>query len=442
MKSTKKIISLVLVLILAIGCLAMSASATGQYSQVFEGYYPSIKGVEFIVNSTTYPAHLIADPVSDTAWFVAYIPEAVDDLESADIKVTAGKVPTYVNIDSDPQSITAYGSHTWEDIDLTSFSGIGFKDNVNDLSYTNFPLILHKEYNVELNWITVGIQNVLPSYKMTGSVPRYFAKANYTGNLTTLTVTVSPKSAVGISYQIDGSPFTNGSSVDFSSSPAHILTVTDTVTINNVTTSFSRDYQIVAKSDAITVNVGIRTWTAVEWNNDYTDYFDYSTVGLNNDEPIDDLDELAASIDTIGRHNGYNNDPGEPEIPLFSNGRPIFAGDGDYIAVTLDGDTGYSAFNALAGYVEEINAYYSFTGTPSDDLDEMSYLSGIDGLNEMSCGSGSGWMYLVRDTVNDVTSPLPNLSAEDYLLSDGQYLDWIYTCAWGLDFGYSIFDMD
>jgi len=93
MKNVKKILSLVLVLVLAMGCLVMSASATEiDPDDVFEGFYPSIKGIEFIVNSTTYPGNLVVDPVEDTADYQAFIPETIANLSSASVRVTAGNI--------------------------------------------------------------------------------------------------------------------------------------------------------------------------------------------------------------------------------------------------------------------------------------------------------------------------------------------------------------
>ncbi len=52
------------------------------------------------------------------------------------------------------------------------------------------------------------------------------------------------------------------------------------------------------------------------------------------------------------------------------------------------------------------------------------YVSGIDGLYEFDCGKNSGWMYKVNGT-------FPNVAAGDYLLSDGDRVEWLYTCVRG-----------
>ena len=60
-------------------------------------------------------------------------------------------------------------------------------------------------------------------------------------------------------------------------------------------------------------------------------------------------------------------------------------------------------------------------------------------MGEFDCGSASGWMYTARTSRTDVTSDLPNAGANMWPVSDGMYIDWYYTAAYGMDFGYSMF---
>ena len=76
------------------------------------------------------------------------------------------------------------------------------------------------------------------------------------------------------------------------------------------------------------------------------------------------------------------------------------------------------------------NNYISGMGADEDNL-----------ISEFDCGSGSGWMYTVRNDPQDYASSLPNVGAGSKIVTAGQYIDWYYTAAYGMDFGYSIFDL-
>ena len=77
---------------------------------------------------------------------------------------------------------------------------------------------------------------------------------------------------------------------------------------------------------------------------------------------------------------------------------------------------------------------------------ENNYISGMGAdednlISEFDCGSGSGWMYTVRNEPQDYASSLPNVGAGSKIVTAGQYIDWYYTAAYGMDFGYSISDL-
>jgi hypothetical protein len=56
------------------------------------------------------------------------------------------------------------------------------------------------------------------------------------------------------------------------------------------------------------------------------------------------------------------------------------------------------------------------------------YVEGIGHLYEFDCGEGSGWMYRVN-------GEYPNYGADSYMLSDGDAVEWRYTCDFGADIG-------
>ena len=54
------------------------------------------------------------------------------------------------------------------------------------------------------------------------------------------------------------------------------------------------------------------------------------------------------------------------------------------------------------------------------------YISGIDNLYEFQFGDLSGWMYLVNGET-------PSVGCGEYKLSDGDTVQWLYTCDIGND---------
>ena len=56
------------------------------------------------------------------------------------------------------------------------------------------------------------------------------------------------------------------------------------------------------------------------------------------------------------------------------------------------------------------------------------YISGIGGISEFDFGPQSGWVYLVNGI-------MPSVSCAEYRLSDGDVVEWKYTCALGEDIG-------
>ncbi len=56
------------------------------------------------------------------------------------------------------------------------------------------------------------------------------------------------------------------------------------------------------------------------------------------------------------------------------------------------------------------------------------YVQGINYLYDFSCGSLSGWMYLVN-------GEFPNCGCSKYELKENDVIEWIYTCDMGRDVG-------
>ena len=59
---------------------------------------------------------------------------------------------------------------------------------------------------------------------------------------------------------------------------------------------------------------------------------------------------------------------------------------------------------------------------------KSAYIEGIANLYEYDCGPLSGWMYKVN-------GEFPNYGCSAYVLSDGDRVEWVYTCDLGKDVG-------
>lgn len=86
---------------------------------------------------------------------------------------------------------------------------------------------------------------------------------------------------------------------------------------------------------------------------------------------------------------------------------------------------GESAFDVLKRVCRENKIHMEFSETP---VYQSAYIEGIGNLYEFDCGEGSGWMYCVNGV-------FPNYGCSQYLLQDGDTVEWIYTCDYGADVG-------
>ncbi len=86
---------------------------------------------------------------------------------------------------------------------------------------------------------------------------------------------------------------------------------------------------------------------------------------------------------------------------------------------------GESVFDVLQRICRKNNIHMEASWTP---IYNSAYVEGIHNLNEFDCGSGSGWMYRVNGWY-------PNYGCSRYQLSQGDTVEWRYTCDLGADIG-------
>ena len=88
-------------------------------------------------------------------------------------------------------------------------------------------------------------------------------------------------------------------------------------------------------------------------------------------------------------------------------------------------EEGESAFDVLKRVCRNNNIILEFSITP---MTNAAYIEGINNLYEFDCGSLSGWTYSVNGT-------FPNVGCSEYILSDGDKVEFLYTCNLGADVG-------
>jgi len=94
--------------------------------------------------------------------------------------------------------------------------------------------------------------------------------------------------------------------------------------------------------------------------------------------------------------------------------------------VLRDGDTVY---DILSRALRHNKIQMEYQGADENSYGTV-YIQGINYLYEFSCGPHSGWMY-------KVDGEYPNYGCSRYELTDGQKIEWIYTCDLGYDIGNS-----
>lgn len=92
---------------------------------------------------------------------------------------------------------------------------------------------------------------------------------------------------------------------------------------------------------------------------------------------------------------------------------------------TYQGTTDNTVFDVLNTVCRNNDIQLEFSFSP---VYESYYIEGINYLYEFDGGNLSGWMYKVNDW-------FPNYGCSSYYLSDGDVIEWVYTCDLGLDVG-------
>ena len=326
----------------------------------------------------------------------------------------------------------------------------------------------------DTNGLTIA--GVTAAYDVTtvGGVTRYSYAAELPNGtnetaLDAATVVATPKSSTATLTlkNADGSSAATGSknngaytftNVNFNSG-AKTLTVADG--------DLTRDYQVSADINGrhITVYVAFRGYLADQWFKGEKLYYDYGANGYGDGSSITDEEEserITSAITAMLALKGTNT----PSRIVGTNKRAVFE-KASYIPVTLtvtdhsnesDRLPGMTVYDALIQAIADYNAGITVTvdgesvqlnpgqthniaqhGAENNYVDYMTF-DGND-LGEFDCGSASGWMFTARTDIDDVTSTLPNAGLRYWSISDGMFIDWYYTAAYGMDFGYSMFDI-
>lgn len=282
-----------------------------------------------------------------------------------------------------------------------------------------------------------------------GGVARYNYKiALDNGPLTNLTVTVilRTKNATATLGGAAPSTTTDGTlnrtlvftNVDLSSSKNLVVT--------NSVGETSKTYHVSAyvKNQNVTVYVAFRGYLAEAWYTGDDTYYNYISNGYGSGDDLSasDASRIESAFTAMNGLIGDN----APESVDASSGRAIF-NENSYIEITLDGSKtvkdalieAIRKYNANEGDINPDDNVIAQHGAESNYIDYMTFNGNV--LGEFDCGQGSGWMYTARTNRTDVASALPNVGVCYWPLANGMYIDFYYTAAYGMDFGYSIFDL-
>ena len=94
-------------------------------------------------------------------------------------------------------------------------------------------------------------------------------------------------------------------------------------------------------------------------------------------------------------------------------------------AASVEFYSGESVFNLLSREMRKNGIHMEFKSSAAY---RTAYVEGIGNLYEFDAGELSGWMYRVNGS-------FPNKGCSSYLLSDGDTVEWVYTCDLGKDVG-------
>lgn len=96
-----------------------------------------------------------------------------------------------------------------------------------------------------------------------------------------------------------------------------------------------------------------------------------------------------------------------------------------YSSKTVEFTEGESVFDVLLRETRRAGIHFEFEKSP---IYGSAYIEGIGNIYEFDCGSQSGWMYKVNGV-------FPRYGCSDYKISDGDRIEFVYTCSSGKDIG-------
>lgn len=307
--------------------------------------------------------------------------------------------------------------------------------------------------DVSLKSLKIAGETAAISSSTVGGVTRYVCVAELE-NVTSLTglEVVAKLGSTSARATLGGTSGTqSGKTVTFTNVD---LTSSKNLVITNST--YSRTYQVSAhiKGGTVSVHIAIRSFLADEYLENRTNWYSgYGTSSVSGTEKTSLLGvasylRSANSPTTSTETKNYN---GNGPLSQEASGRMIFS---EESYVTLNVPASYTVRDALNSFTSNTTYFpndFAITGSDSY-IEAMGYYTLKDPtqpdteenrdyhcIGEFDCGSASGWMYTARTSRTDVTSALPNAGANTWPVSNGMYIDWYYTAAYGMDFGYSMF---
>lgn len=300
--------------------------------------------------------------------------------------------------------------------------------------------------SLSLTSLSIGGSVIAPTSSAAGCILNTRYLMTTTGSVAALTVTAQlAGSAATATIRNDGSttevsPDANTtatfSNVNFTTGDK-ILTVKSTVGDEAI----EREYRLSAKhleDDETIVYLAIRTYTVFDWLDGETgdDYYVYESMyGSGADLSADEYNRIEAIATALQVYNTRTETENKPSSSVGN--KRIFDEDSYCELVVKEGS---SVMDALLQFLDQEGLYQ--TGAENNYVSSMGNGSATSAqIGEFDCGTGSGWMYTARDDVDDLASSLPNMGAKDWEISSGMYIDWYYTAAYGVDFGYSIWDL-
>lgn len=139
---------------------------------------------------------------------------------------------------------------------------------------------------------------------------------------------------------------------------------------------------------------------------------------IKNDDVANDTSTLTCTI-SISCSTILNN------MDNLTQGKEEFVPSDGWIlpATTVEFSEGDSVHDVLQAVCKANGIHMESTYTPMYD---SAYVEGINQLYEFDCGELSGWMY-------NVNGWFPNYGCSKYTVSDGDVINWVYTCDLGKD---------